>query len=121
MRAIFREMKSLTERNSEYMELLANAEQAKRDASSTHASYVEGGEGKLSEDHTDIDNVTREQVVMAEEVAEIQSFDELPIFADPREYDWETDNMGDCQEAEESENHLTLLQKLMSAQVGHRF
>ena len=78
-----------------------------------NASYVKGGEGELSEDHPDIDNVSYEQVAMAEEVAEIQSFDDLPIFAD-----WETDNEGDRQQGEESENHLTFLQKIMGPQVG---
>ena len=57
-------------------------------------------------------------MVTADEVAEIQSFDELPIFADPREYEWETDNEGDCQEAEESDNHLMLLQKHMSTEAN---
>lgn len=82
MRTMFREMKSLTECNSVYIEMLANAEQAKLDWGSKHVPFGEVGEGGLAEDHPDIDNLCHEQVT-ADELAEVQSFEDLPRFADP--------------------------------------
>lgn len=79
-------MKTLTKRNSAYVEKLANTEQTRLNPVSKHQVT---GSGDL-EGGPDSDNVNQEQVVLAEDVGVVPRFEEVLIFADP--HDWETDN-----------------------------
>ena len=71
MRSLFKEMKSLTERNAAYVEMLAKAEQARQEAGNAgdpQPIYVME-EQPLSVDQPNIENVSHEQVVITEQVS----------------------------------------------------
>ena len=81
--------------------------------SAKQLSYSETG-CEIVNVHPDLENVSHEQVITADEVTEIQNNNEFPIF-DEREEEWETDYDLE-QEPDYSEHQVALLQKLMSAQ-----
>ena len=65
------------------------------------------------------DNVNHEQVVETEDFGYAPGFDNIPIFADPHEYSWETDDKADLKVC----RILAFLQKVMcekpSSAGGH--
>ena len=71
MRAKSKEMKALTEKNSAFMERFVEQNQLK----------VQGEFNK----HPDLDRVSHEQVVTAEDVPLAPTYDDIPIFADSQE------------------------------------
>ena len=111
MRAMFREMKTLTEKNSVFVEMLAKAEELRQETSVQlpYAQRELDGETEYT-DYPNLDDVSHEQVVTTEQGVVAPSQTTFPLFAD---YGWETEEEGLVDE-ETVENPLLLLQTAMS-------
>ena len=115
MKSMFQQMKDMTERNSAFVELLAKAGQSRQEVKNVSFAQPFTGsvEGAGRSDRPDLDNVSHEQVVETEESGLAENFDNIPAFADPHDYGWETDEDNDPGEDEGCEGSLAMLQRVM--------
>ena len=114
MRSLFKEMKSLTERNAAYVEM-AKAEQARQEASNAsdpQPIYVMEEELQ-SVDQPNIENVSHEQIVVTEQVPLQSGIKGEHMFADLHDYGWETDDRSAHAEIINTEAALAILQSII--------
>ena len=88
MRAMFKEMKALMERNFAFMERFAEQSHVDR----LNTQYLQRHPEGEFDNQPDLDMVSHEQVVMAEEVAMAPAYDEILVFTELQEFQWETEN-----------------------------
>ena len=103
MRAMFKEMKALTEKNSAFMERFVEQNQ-----------FAQGPVQGEFDEHPDLDMVSHEQIVTTEEVPLAPTYEDIPVFADSQEAAWDSDNEAEQADDELPDNYLEVLQKLMS-------
>lgn len=112
IRSLVKEMKSLNQRNTAFAELFAQTEQGRQPVE-TAAQLQAVGVGENHTDRPNLDDVSHEQVVMADQLPVALDLNDIPAFGDPHDYGWETDEETE-QGDETTEGHLTLLQKILS-------
>ena len=112
MRSLCKEMKSLTERNAAYMEMIAKAEQDRQEASVSQPVYVLEGE-PMEIEQPNIEDVSHEQVVVTEQLTFQPNNEGEHLFSDLQDYGWETDEESGQPEINSNEATLVELQAAM--------